>query len=328
VLLLVLAGVALINATASFFGCNMVPATLPVPATQSTGNGRVVCYSGTDDSTAVLACSWDYGNLTSDITAAHFHIGNTSTSDGTVTFAFDVLDDEGLDFAVSGNTYQKSNAANNGVDMHWTAVPSNTSFASQIAMCANGGCYFNLHTNNYLGGELRCQLAPITVLNHDFDVVLTQTPGAQVVPGEAASTGTATLQMGAIPGSTSFAWGYQVSFSLQSAIFQALIQQGTNTVVTLDQGTARLSGNFVGVALEGVTGIDSTLASNWPKYNVEASSLFDTALANHLCYLNIGTDLNVNGEIGSVLSPTSSNGAQASLAALAIVFTVASWMSL
>jgi hypothetical protein len=333
---LVLAGVALINATASFFGCNMVPATLPVPATTSTGNGRVVCYSGTDDSVAVLACSWDYGNLTSDITAAHFHVGNTSTSDGPIAFAFDTDIDDGLDLASSGNTYQKSDAANDIVDgMTWTAVPSGTSFASQITMCASGGCYFNLHTENYLGGELRCQLAPITVLTYDFDVTLSETAGATFLSGQPASTGTATVQMGNIPGSPYHAWGYQVSFTVQSDIVNAHIHQGTsetdNTgsiVVKFDQGTERTSGNFVGVALEGVIGIDNTLNSNWPLYNVHpAPANFDAAIASHFCYVNIHTVTNGLGEIRGNVSPTNS-ASQASLAALAIVFTIASWMSL
>jgi len=127
------------------------------------------------------------------------------------------------------------------------------------------------------------------------------------------------------------AWGYQVDFSLNSPISNAHIHQGDSATdnmgpikVQFDHGAPRLSGKFVGVALEGITTVQQPL-SNWPVY----ASDFDTAIANHFCYVNVHSPANTGGELRANISPSTTSGAsQVTLALFAVVVMIASWMSL
>jgi len=323
--LLALFGVSLINA--AFFGCTMRPATDIV---QTGGWGSVACYSGLEDGVTAVACSFKYTNLTSVPTVVHFHVGN-DTMDGPVTFDFDP---SGIITAgaASGTAYQKIKAANSA-QPQWIQR-NGLSFADQITSCASGaGCYFNLHTSFYPNGELRCQAHTLTTTYSYLSQPLVAAPGAV---GAENSTGLANVEMATITPAAAVAvhaWGYQVAFDLSSPVSNAHIHQGTSFTdnqgpvkVKFDQGSQRTVGSFVGVALEGVTATQQP-NSNWPTYAAD----FDTALGNHFGYVNVHTVANGGGEVRANIAPggtTGSGVSQVSLAALAIVFMFASWMSL
>jgi len=321
-LLIALFGASVINAL--FFGCTMRPAT---NITVTGGWGSVACYSGFDDDVSTLACSFQYQNLTSDVTLSHFHIGDDSTVLGPVTFTFDPT---GL-VQASGTVYQKFVAS--AVSAPDWQMHGSTSFDDQVTACASGalvtGCYFNLHTATYGGGELRCELKPLTT-TYSFPTILVPAPGSVNTTGD---SGTALVEMAAIlPAATPsvHAWGYQVDFSLNSPITNAHIHQGTTETdntgpvkVQFDHGAPRFSGKFVGVALQGVTAVQQS-RSNWPAY----ASDFDTAITNHFGYVNVHTTANTGGELRANISPDLSGASQVTLAFFAVVVMIASWMSL
>jgi len=325
-LLIALFGVSLINA--AFFGCTMRPATAAV---STGGSGSVACYSGVDNNAGTdvntMACEFIYKNLTTDPTLCHFHVGSDNTTAGPVVFTF-LLTSQ---VAAGGTLYQKFVASNTAT---WSQQGS-TSFDAQVTACASGdNCYFNLHTGTYGGGELRCNLQPLSTLTYDYTVTLAPTAGTT---NTSSSTGTATVQMATITPAASpavHACGYQVSFTTVSPITLSHIHQGTTQTdnngpakVFLDHGPQRTSGKFCGVAVEGVSNTDQP-ASAWPSYAPD----FDTAITNHNCYVNLHTVANPGGELRANLAPlsggSSSGASQVSLAILAAFFIIASWMSL
>jgi len=310
--LVLLSIVTLSVVNAAFFGC------APVPASGVGGYGAVACMSGFDDGVATLACTFSYANLTTDPILSHFHVGSAVANNGPVTFTFDVT---GL-VAASGTVYQKLTAANGFTQQ------GQTSFADQITACASGstttGCYFNLHTTGVGSGEIRCQLAPLTP-TYAFSPPLVPAPGAV---NTTTSFGIANVMQAAVSNSGLSAWGYQIDFQLESPITAAHIHQGTTLTdnsglvkVGLDKGPSRLTGRFVGIALEGVSAAEQS-ASYWPVYAAD----FDTAIANHFCYVNVHSVANPGGEIRANISP---NGAsQIALSVFAAFFMIAAWTSL
>jgi len=306
---------------AAFFGCN----ARPVNGTVTNGNATIACYSGSYDGISTLSCAFTWKSLTSNVYLAHLHVGTASTPSGPVTFDFNP--DPAVLSASAGQWYRSINATGGG----FHSINS-VSFDNQIIACASGtGCYFNLHTNNYHGGELRCEVQAMSNLIYDFSTVpLLPTPtGTNTGNNNAASFGIATVQMGAVGDSGLHAFGYHVGFSLGSPVLSSHIHQGAsigdNTgpiKVYFDQGAPRTTGEFIGVALEGTTPNSGAFPSSWPLYTAD----FDTAMASHFNYINVHTTANTGGEIRAQISPSSAS--QTSLAILAVVFMIASWMSL
>jgi len=310
-------GACMINAV--FIGCS----TRSVA--NSTGTGAVVCYSGTYDGTSTLACSFSYKGLTSDVAQAHFHVGG-DTASGPVVFNFFSPGQGVVDLYSYGGYYYGTftAAATTGVNS-WVQQGS-TTFDAQITTCASGtDCYFNLHTVNYPGGELRCELAPLTATN-DFTVPLLAGPDSV---NAANSTGTAVVKMATIGTSNLHAWGYQVNFAVNSPVTAAHIHKNANSVegntgpveVYFAPGAQRTSGAFVGVALEGV--VWTNITSRWPT----KSSDFDSAISNHFCYVNVHTIASPAGEIRANISPSGASQTQV-LALFVVISMIASWMSL
>jgi len=327
-------GVSLVNASNLFFGCTMAPATVSSGNITTTGTGSVACVQGTDDNVATLACTWAYAGLTSDVTAAHLHVGSATTASGPVTFGFDATSTPLL--AASGTVYQKFIAASTtpASPPYWT-MQNSLSFADQITQCASGtGCYFNLHTTMYTSGELRCEMAPLTA-TYAYDVDLKPTPASDSAVNNSASTGHVWIAMANVSSATNAAraWAYEVQFSTYNAVTASHLHQATTVggsggiVVTFDQGSQRSTGNFVGVALEGVTTAaipDGQPKSNFPIY----PSNLDSAIANHYCYVNVHTVANPGGELRANISPEGSSASQVAVTLLAVVLMVSSWVSM
>jgi len=328
-LLIALFGVSLINA--AFFGCTMHPST--VAAGVSGGYGAVACYTGMDNNAGTdvntMACEFQYFNLTTNPISSHFHVGDDSTPSGNIVYTFDVS----FHVSASGSVYQKFVASNTTT---WTQQ-GGTTFDDQVTACASGGasgCYFNLHTGMFQSGELRCGVVSLSP-TYDFTVALAPTPGAM---NANTSSGSATVRMATVtPAATPplHAWGYQVSFNTGSPVKSAHIHQGSSLTdnngpikVYFDTGPQRMTGKFVGVALEGVAQTDQP-KSAWPVY----TSDFDNAISNHFCYVNVHTLANNGGEIRANISPQgsgsgTSSASHVSLAIVAVFFMIASWMSL
>jgi hypothetical protein len=206
-----------------------------------------------------------------------------------------------------------------------------TGFAAQIAQCAGtNGCYFNLHTGTYGGGELRCELAPLSN-TYAFDVILTPTPATDGAVNNSASSGTSSVWMAPVSSTAGAArvWGYQVQFITSSPVTNAHIHQADTVggsgpvVVQFDwqTTTSRSTGSFVGVAMEGITSGNQP-KSNWPTYPAN----FDTAINSHFCYINVHTASNGGGEIRANISPSAASHVAVTL--MAVVFMIASWVSM
>jgi len=319
-------GVSLVNA--AFFGCTMRAATGSV---YTTGSGSVACVSGTDDATNKLKCTWKYANLNAtSVSAAHLHVG-TDAMDGNPTFFFDVT---ALTVA-AGTVYQQFvSTVTTGTGPHWVQQGTVT-FDAQVSTCAgSNGCYFNLHTAPYYaGGELRCELAPLTNTYSYDNVVLAPTTAAQGASNNTNSAGLASVWMAPVSSAAGavHAWGYQVSFSTATPVTIAHIHQGTSVTdnagpvkVTFDTSgsTSRTLGAFVGVAMEGVTTVQQPSA--WPSY----ASDMDTAIASSFCYVNVHTVGNGGGEIRANIAPQGSSASHVAVTLMAVVFMIASWVSM
>jgi len=116
-----------------------------------------------------------------------------------------------------------------------------------------------------------------------------------------------------------------VSFTTSSPVTIAHIHQGTSVTdnsgpvkVTFDTtgSTSRTNGAFVGVALEGTTA--------WPTY----ASDFDTAISSSFCYINVHTTANAGGEIRANIAPQGSSASHVAVTLMAVVFMIASWVSM
>lgn len=257
-----------------------------------------------------------YSGLTSTFLASHFHVGTSSTPVGNITFIF---------AGVNGLS-----AAGGQIAQSWTATSVNwvpqigAPFDSQVISCASGtGCYYNLHTQNFPGGELRCELVPQTTTYSFTNVPLVLAPGSI---NNTASTGTVNVWMAQIGNPTQHAWAWDITFNLVNAITASHIHQGVSTtdnsgaiVVYFDAGTPRTSGKLLGVALEGTT---LPFLARWAAYPAG----FDAAIASHFCYVNLHTAVNPAGEVRANISPSAAS--HVSLAFLAIVFMIGSWMTL
>jgi hypothetical protein len=311
-------GVSLVQAV--FFGCTLAP----TGNYTTVGSGSVACVSGTQDGVSSLACQFQFNDLTSNVQAAHWHVGGP-TSTGPATFIFDV---SALTSISTRGTNTNRFTATSGFSQQGA-----TGFDAQVAACVTG-CYFNLHTDDHTDGELRCQAAALNPI-YDFDTTLVAAPGVTAP----TSTGSVHVWMAEILPAVSprvHAWGYNVAFQTQSNVTNAHIHVGTSltdnsgpVAVFLDwtsiSRVPRNTGSFIGVALEGVT--QGTIQphqqySAWPT----KTAALDTAIANHFAYVNIHTQDNGAGEIRANISPNSAS--QVTLALMAIVFMVASWMAL
>lgn len=164
-LLLVGLAVAGVSARADF----MAHATLSGDGeSNSTGTGfGTVVFSSTSDT---LTVSLSFSGLTSPTTippgvpgAAHIHFGAPGVS-GPILFPF-------LTFptgVTSGNFSTTLSAANLMSD---PAAGINT-FAQAVAAIQAGDTYFNIHTVNFPGGELRGQLSTVPESSTLFLVLL------------------------------------------------------------------------------------------------------------------------------------------------------------
>jgi len=305
------------------------------PATGSvytTGSGSVACVSGTDDATNKLKCTWKYIDLNATaVSAAHLHVG-TDAMDGNPTFFFDV---SALVDVTAGTVYQSFvSTVTTGTGPHWVQQGTVT-FDAQVSTCSGAnGCYFNLHTTPYYpNGELRCELAPLTNTYSYNNVVLAPTTTAQGAVNNTNSAGVASVWMAPVSSAAGavHAWGYQVAFTTGSPITISHIHQGSSTTdnngpvkVTFDTtgSTSRTAGTFVGVAMEGIT--TAQQPSAWPTYTAD----FDTAIASSFCYINVHTVTNGGGEIRANIAPQGSSASHVAVTLMAVVFVIASWVSM
>jgi len=311
--LLLIGLVVVLGQQNAFWGCTLYPRVPPGTSTPvvTSGYGAVICQQGEADGVDTVACTFQYYGLTSDIQAAHWHIGNTSFSNGAVTLAF-------ANTPTSGTT--------GAVDQKFTATAGTftsfggMSFDETITMCStpatpgpgigtggyNAGCYFNLHTLNNLNGELNCNGAPVP-----GTYTYPTNPGVQTIAltGTIGSSGTAIVQQGTLAASVPVqspavrVWAYQVIFSLQSALTASHIHKGPGPApavgdvevvfdITGHSNSNGNSGSFVGVTMFG-TAAAAAATPRWPV----VTSGFDYAVYQNWSYVNVHTTANPNGEI-------------------------------
>jgi len=277
------------NAQNYFFGCKLVASTFPTMVTSS-GTGAVACYYYDQDGVATLNCAYTYSGLNSNAFVAHWHVGSVGTT-GNVTFTFAAPSGTSGTYLSNANEWQASDIGGN-----WVPSPIGTSFASQIQMCATGGCYFNLHTATNPTGELRCQA-------HFFEATDSDSGPLLLTPGlpSGTATGMYTVVKGGAPASPTTdgirAWAYHVEWTgLTSNVLASHIHLATGAAPTQTGpvvvnfqtgGSARLaaSGSFSGVAL--------LCTSDYQAY-VNA-----TGLLYGFAYVNLHTVQNGGGELRS-----------------------------
>lgn len=122
------------NPSARFLFTTRLSGANEVPANSSTGKGygRVVLNAAETEITA----SFYWEGLSSGTTMGHIHTGPTT---GTGPVTFDMTPTPGL---TSGST----------VDRTFAVTPA------EVATLRAGGMYFNIHTTNFGGGEIRGQI--------------------------------------------------------------------------------------------------------------------------------------------------------------------------
>jgi len=297
--------VAVCVAQTTFFGCTLTPH----PTVVSSGSGFIVCVNGENDGVPSLACTFSVTGLTSNLTAAHWHVGSTAAPTGPITLGW-----SGLPVNQKDNIFVE-NYFTAGLGYTMRTAPT---FAAQIVDCANGspdathGCYFNVHTTDYTAGELFCQgttISPSLAFNFGL------TPNG----ARAASNGEAWLWHGYVPGDTNLrrVWGYNLVFDVGSDVTAAHIHRGdgpspatggVEVTFNIDgHDTATNPGGFVGVSIFGTT--------RW----ATLGSGFDSAWINNYTYVNVHTVDNPNGEVRGNFGISSATTVSVSFAAVFVV---------
>jgi len=134
--------VTLALSTAVAFGQSSFQAILsganenPVNASPGTGLGTLILSA--DQSTITVNESWS--GLTANATLSHIHGPAAPGVNAGVLFPF-----SGVPSATSGSIPQQSFAIN----------------ATQVGYLMSGLLYFNVHTGNFPGGEIRGQIVPV-----------------------------------------------------------------------------------------------------------------------------------------------------------------------
>jgi hypothetical protein len=113
-----------------------------------------------DTSTDTYSFSLSAMNLSSPVTGAHIHALASAAQNGPVQVALDALP---FVFFNSGGTLL---IGGSGVTAPVGNIPAGNSFATQSFLSAlqNGLAYINVHTTSNTGGEIRGQLAQVSVV--------------------------------------------------------------------------------------------------------------------------------------------------------------------
>lgn len=142
-----------------------------VPANGSAGTGSVtVTYSATSQ---LMTINTSFSGLSMGVTAAHIHCCMT-TAGTNVGVATQVPAFSGFPLGVTSGTYQHT------FDMT-VASSYNPAFVAMyigieqardalVAAMGNGSAYFNIHTTNYPGGEIRGNLRESSIFRDGFEV--------------------------------------------------------------------------------------------------------------------------------------------------------------
>ena len=131
------------------------PAESPPNASPGTGNGFVIL----DTTASTMLVSVSFSGLTANTTAAHIHSATTSPGTGTAGVATTTPSFAGFPNATSG-TYSKTLNMTLSSSYNPSYVTANggttaTAFAALCAGIDEGKAYFNIHTSNFTGGEIR-----------------------------------------------------------------------------------------------------------------------------------------------------------------------------
>jgi carbon monoxide dehydrogenase subunit G len=230
---------------------------VPAVTTAATGTGNITVNLGT----GALSGSVTFTGLSSNATLAHIHAGAAGANGGVV-------------IGLTGGA--------GGTSGTWTIPAGTVMTAEDLNSLITDGLYFNIHSVNNGGGEIRGQIKYRTA----FTPTLT---GAQEVPPVVtAGTGAANLSINPATGAVSGT----VTFSGLSS---------NATLAHIHEGAAGANG---GVAI-GLTGGAGGTSGTW---TVPAGSTLTTAQLNLLradgLYLNLHSVNNGGGEIrGQLINP-------------------------
>ena len=154
----------------------------------------------------------------------------------------------------------------------------------------NGGLYFNFHSDDFLAGEIRGQIAPAGI-----EVTFTELNGGSVVvPGMSGVTTDAT----AVAASTFNSSAAQLTTHINT------VDLDTATGITLNQAPAGQNGPSIGDFTQ-----DTTQMSLWSLSNFNLSGGQQTALQNRGLYFTAATAMFPDGEVrGQLISASSMMG--------------------
>lgn len=142
-----------------------------VPANASAGTGSViVTYTA---SSQVMTITTNFSGLSTGVTAAHIHCCTTSAGTN-VGVATQVPTFSAFPLGVTSGTYQNTFDMTLASSYNPAFVAMYTGIAQArdalLAAMGNGSAYFNIHTTNYPGGEIRGNLAETSIFRDGFEV--------------------------------------------------------------------------------------------------------------------------------------------------------------
>jgi hypothetical protein len=132
------------------------------PANDSTGTGSVTVTMDLD--THMLRVQASFADLLAGVTAAHIHCCNTPAAPN-VPPATQVPSFAGFPSGVMGGSYDQTFDTSLASTWNPSFVTAQGSVANAEAAffdgMMDGRAYFNIHTTQFAGGEIRANLAPI-----------------------------------------------------------------------------------------------------------------------------------------------------------------------
>jgi PEP-CTERM putative exosortase interaction domain len=134
-----------------------------VPPVPSPGTGTVTLT--VDDVALSVQVQTSFSGLTSNDTAALFHCCGGAGTNSPVATASPAF--AAFPLSVTSGTFNSMFSLTDSAFYNPTFITNNGGTASSaaatfLAALAAGNVYFNIHTSNFPGGEIRGQLAPVT----------------------------------------------------------------------------------------------------------------------------------------------------------------------